>query len=94
MKPRKSAMYMGVFYIVGSSVPLMPFIFGASGIYAIITSIILTSISLSIVSIIIALISDTSISKRVTKTLILSIGAAAVTITLGTIARSVFHLGI
>lgn len=92
--PKRTALYMGMFYIFGASIPLIPFMFGVSEVFGIITSIVLTSIVLSVVSVIIALIGDTSISKRIAKTLTLSIGAALITITLGIFARMILHLAI
>ncbi len=91
-KPRSSALYMGIFYILGALVPIFPFAIGLSGYAGVITAVVLTSIVLSVVSVIIALISDISITRRVAKTLLLSISAAAITIALGTYARYALHL--
>ncbi len=91
-RPKISALYMGVFYAMGAVVPLIPFIFGAGGVYAIASAIILTSVMLTIASTIIAIVSGTSITKRIAKTLLISIGVALVTILLGTFARHSLHL--
>lgn len=89
---RLSAAYVGLFYIVGAAFPLLPFALGFGGYYGIIGSIIVTAIVLTIVSSLISVVSDTSIAKRVVRTLAISLGIAAVTIIIGVIARQVLHL--
>lgn len=91
-RPGMSALYMGAFYAMGATVPLIPFIFGASAFYGIVSSIVLTSVMLTVASVFVAIISGTSIAKRISKTLLISIGVALVTILLGTVARQVFHI--
>ena len=93
-KPKSSAMYVGLAYILGSLFPLSPFIFGIGGYLGIAISLIVTAIVLSIVASIISIISNKSISKSVTKTLIISMGAATVTIILGYYARVFLHITI
>ncbi len=93
-KPKSSAMYVGLAYILGSIFPLSPFIFGINGYFGIAISLIVTAIVLSIVASIISIISNKSISKSITKTLIISMGAAAVTIILGYYARVFLHITI
>ncbi|ASI14062.1 VIT family transporter [Candidatus Mancarchaeum acidiphilum] len=93
-KPKSSAMYVGLAYILGSLFPLSPFIFGINGYFGIAISLIITAIVLSIVASIISIISNKSISKSVTKTLIISMGAATVTIILGYYARVFLHITI
>ena len=91
---KAAAFYTGIAYIIGALVPLLPFLFGASGYYALGISIIITAIILSIVSILISIVSDTPILERIVKTLLISLGIVAITITLGVYARSVLHLNI
>ena len=91
---KAAAFYTGIAYIIGALVPLLPFLFGASGYYALGVSIIITAIILSIVSTVISIVSDTPILERMVKTLLISLGIVAITITLGVYARSVLHLNI
>jgi VIT1/CCC1 family predicted Fe2+/Mn2+ transporter len=49
---------------------------------------------LSIVSVLVSIISDTPILMRIVKTLLISLGIVAITITLGVYARNVLHLSI
>jgi VIT1/CCC1 family predicted Fe2+/Mn2+ transporter len=90
--PLRSAFYVGIMYFVGTLCPLSPFIFGIVGTTAIALSIIVTAIVLTVASTIIAIISDTSITKRIGKTLLISLGIAAITITIGIYARMVLNL--
>ncbi len=90
--PLRSAFYVGIMYFIGTLFPLSPFIFGLTGYYAIVLAIVVTAIVLSVASTIIAVVSDTSISKRIFKTLLISLGIAAITIIIGMYARTVLHL--
>lgn len=89
-----AALYTGIAYIIGSMFPLLPFILGLRGYYAIVLSIIMTGIVLAVVSTTISIVSDTSIRKRIFRTLLISLGIVAVTITLGIYARTVLHINI
>lgn len=91
---RTAGLYTGIAYIIGALVPLLPFLFGASGYYALGISILITAIILSVVSILISVVSDTPILERIVKTLLISLGIVAITITLGIYARNVLHLSI
>jgi VIT1/CCC1 family predicted Fe2+/Mn2+ transporter len=90
--PLKSAFYVGIMYFVGTLFPLSPFILGLTGYTAIAMAIIVTAVVLTIASTIIALVSNTSIGGRVAKTLLISLGIAAMTILIGMYARSILHL--
>lgn len=92
--PMTSALYTGVAYIIGSAFPLLPFIFGLSGYYALAISIIVTGIVLTFASILISIVSDTSITHRILRTLIISLGIVAITITLGIYARGALHINV
>lgn len=89
---RISAIYVGAFYFLGSIFPLLPFIFGYSGIIAIALSIILTIIVLTVVATIIAIITNVSITRKVGMTLAISLAAAFGTIILGYLARHFFNI--
>jgi VIT1/CCC1 family predicted Fe2+/Mn2+ transporter len=92
--PSKSAAYVGVAYILGSLFPLLPFAAGMSGTLAIATAILLTGIVLSVTATLLSIVSDTPILKRVSKTLLITLGIVAVTITLGLFARYYLHVSI
>ncbi len=92
--PSKSAAYVGIAYIFGSLFPLLPFILGMSGVAAIGSAVLVTAIVLAFTSTLISIVSDTPILKRVTKTLVITLGIAAITITLGLFARYYLHVTI
>lgn len=93
-RPAGSALYVGIPYFIGALVPLIPFILGYSGIFAIFSSIVLTAIVLIIIASLIALITDTSIKRKIGMTLAISLGAAAATIILGYAARSLLKISV
>lgn len=88
--PLQEAMYTGVYYFLGSLVSIIPFILGLVGFEGIIAAVILVSIVLTTVSVIVAVVSGSSIKKRVFEMLAVSLGAVVVTVILGTIARVYF----
>lgn len=90
--PLMSGIYSGVFYIIGAIFPIIPFILGFHLFFAIILSILLSVILLIFVSILISVITTTSILKRITKTLIISLSAVIITILLGFFARKFFNI--
>jgi VIT1/CCC1 family predicted Fe2+/Mn2+ transporter len=92
--PSKSAAYVGVAYILGSLFPLLPFALGMSGILAIASAILLTIVVLAVTSTLLSIISDTPILRRMSKTILITLGITAITIVLGVIARSYLHLAI
>ncbi len=94
LSPIRSASYVGVSYMLGAIVPLLPFILGMSGYRAISVSIAVTAVVLVAVSSVISVVSDTSISERALKTLLITLGISAITIALGIYARSYMHLAI
>lgn len=90
IRPGHEAMYTGVYYFLGSLVSIVPFALGLSGFAGIIWAVILVSLVLTTVSVIVAVVSGTSIGKRVFEMLAISLGAVVVTVVLGTIARVYF----
>jgi VIT1/CCC1 family predicted Fe2+/Mn2+ transporter len=92
--PSKSAAYVGVAYIIGSMFPLLPFVLGMSGIWAIGSAIAVTVVILAVTATFLAVVSDTPITKRVLKTVLITLGITAITITLGFYARHYLHLSI
>ncbi len=92
--PSRSAAYVGVAYILGSLFPLLPFALGMSGTLAIGAAILLTVVILSITAALLSIVSDAPILKRVSKTLLITLGITALTIALGFYARHYLHLAI
>lgn len=90
--PLKSAFYVGVMYFIGTLFPLAPFAVGLSGMVGIAVAIIISAVVLTVVSVLIAVASGTSITGRVSKTLLISLGIDAITIIIGLYAKSVLHL--
>ncbi len=94
MSAKSSAFYVGIFYLIGSLFPLSPFILGLPGYVGIAAAVIITAIILTLTSSIIAVVSDKSVIRNVSKTLLLSLGAAVATILLGAYVRATFHITI
>ena len=91
--PKRAALYTGVFYFFGSLVPILPFVW-LSGFDGIIAAITTVSIVLFIASYIIATISGTSVRKRAFEMLVISLGAAFVTILLAMFVKAEFGITI
>ncbi len=96
VSPAKDALYVGEFYILGALIPLISFFIGtainSAPIINLIISVILTGIAISITSFIIALNSSESIPKYIVRSLLLSLGAAAVTFIVGKTAALYLHV--
>ncbi|MEM0149349.1 MAG: VIT1/CCC1 transporter family protein [Candidatus Micrarchaeaceae archaeon] len=92
--PISSAFYVGLPYIFGAAFPLAPFLLGIGGAAGIIYSVLLTAIVLTIVAALIAIVTNRNVGKRIATTLLISLGAAAVTILLGAYIRSVLHISV
>ncbi|MDE1869647.1 MAG: VIT1/CCC1 transporter family protein [Candidatus Micrarchaeota archaeon] len=92
--PAKDAYYTGIFYFLGALIPLIPFIFGATGYLGIALAIFFDIIALAIASVVIAVVSDTSIKRRTVEMVAITIGAAIVTVLIGTVARTYFGVSI
>ena len=93
-KPSKEAYYTGIFYFLGAVVATYPFILGAVGYIGVLESVISVAIVLSIASTLIAVISDTSIKRRIIEMLTVSLGAALITTIIGLVVRLVFGIAI
>lgn len=93
-KPSKEALYTGVYYLLGALTAVAPFALGLEGFSGIVAAIVLVVIVLALSSGIIAVISSTSIKRRITETIAISIGASLATIALGLIMRVYFGVSI
>lgn len=92
--PIKDALYTGLFYLIGSIIVILPFIFGMLGYYGILLSIIMASLALVIASTIIAIISNANVTRRCIESLAISLGTAFVGIMLGSIFKAYFGITI
>lgn len=90
--PRRSAAYTGALYFVGAMCPLIPFMFGLGGYVGVGLSVAITTVVLIVVSALISIASGTGIKERMVKSLIISLGIAAATIAIGTVARNALHV--
>jgi len=87
--PIRSSFVVGISYIAGASIPLIPILFGYQNIlYSIISSVIM----ILIVSYLIAILSGMQISRRILTNLVIIAFAVSVTYAIGTVANS--YLGI
>lgn len=90
----RSAYYVGLFYFIGALFPVLPFAFGVGSYSGIMLSVVITMFVLCVVSVVMAVVSDTKIFATMTRTLLISLCAVVVTVLLGTYTRSVLHINI
>ena len=87
----RSAMVVGIFYFIGSLVPVLPVIFGAtSPLY----SIVVAGIIIIAVSYIVAFLSGMDAGKRIATNIIIIAIAVGVTYSLASFAKSFFGIAI
>lgn len=94
LHPTREALYTGVYYFIGAIISILPFALGMSGLAGILGSIILVVIALTFASVVIAVLSYTSVRRRISEMLAISLSVAFVTILLGSIIRTVFGITI
>ncbi len=92
--PISDAFYTGLYYLAGAAVVTSPFIFGLSGINGIAVSIALAAIVISTASAIIAVISRTSILKRILEMLAITLTASILTMIIGAVLRTYFGISL
>ncbi len=90
--PLKEAYYTGIFYFLGTIFPIAPFALGISGYLGIGIAMLLTAIVLILASVVISVVGNESIKKRIIEMLSISFAVAILTMIIGTIAR--MYLGI
>jgi VIT1/CCC1 family predicted Fe2+/Mn2+ transporter len=71
------------FFASGALIPVLPYLFGMSGIAAVVTATVLVSVALLATGAIVGLLSGASPLKRAVRQLAIGLGAAAVTYVLG-----------
>ncbi len=89
--PLRSALETGLFYIIGAMFPILPFFF-LGGTFALILSVILVVIAQSLTNTIVSIISGTSIARSVTRTVLLTLAASAITYMIGNFVHSVLGI--
>jgi VIT1/CCC1 family predicted Fe2+/Mn2+ transporter len=94
VSPRKAAYNTGAYYFIGALIAVLPFLLGLNGVAGIVASIVLVSVALVGASTIVAITSGTSVRRRASEMLAISLGAAFVTILFGTFARVYFGVSI
>ncbi len=82
---RGAAMSSFVFFAVGAAMPVLPHIFGATGIVAVVIASVLVGVILLMTGAIVGLFSGASPTKRALRQLAIGFGAAAVTYALGSV---------
>lgn len=82
---RGAALSSFVFFAVGAAVPVLPHIFGATGVVAVVIAAILVGAILLMTGAIVGLVSGASPTKRALRQLAIGYGAAAVTYALGSV---------
>ena len=92
ISPKGAATYAGILYVIGSIFPLLPYIFGVVGYTGILLSVISTAIALTVVSILISIVSNTSVKARVVKSLLISLSIALATMCIGIFAHVILHV--
>ncbi|MGA3020700.1 MAG: VIT1/CCC1 transporter family protein [Candidatus Micrarchaeales archaeon] len=91
---KKEAYYAGMWYLIGAILTISPFISGFNGISGVLLSIFLISVAMTISSSVVAIMSGTSIRRRVFEMLAISLGVAFVTILSGIFAKLYFGVSI
>ncbi len=89
--PRKAGLQTGLFYLIGSAFPILPFAF-VGGTLGLALSVIAVAFAQMTAASIIALSSDTSILRKVGETVGLTLGAAGATYILGTLLFTLLRL--
>lgn len=89
--PRRAGLQTGLFYLIGSAFPILPFAF-IGGTTGLILSVIAVALAQMTAASIIALSSDTSVWRKVTETVGLTLGAAAATYVLGSLLFTLLRL--
>ncbi len=95
--PGKSALYTGIFYLIGALLVIAPFpllghLIGNVG--SLYVSIILVALAQAISGLLTAISGSGRIARTMTMNVVLSLGAAAATYTIGTVAHQLLHIAI
>ncbi|MCX8188744.1 MAG: VIT1/CCC1 transporter family protein [Nitrososphaeria archaeon] len=92
--PKLAAKNAAIYYFIGALAPIVPFFLGLSGFYAILLSITLTIVILTLASTFVAVVSGTSIKRKAIETIAITLLATLSTYIIGTIAKSLLGIEI
>ncbi len=95
--PGRSALYTGIFYLIGALLVIAPFpllghVIGNVG--SLYVSIMLVALAQAISGLLTAISGSGRIAHTMVMNIALSLGAAAATYTIGTIAHQILHIAI
>lgn len=90
-KSLNSAFIVGISYIIGAIIPMLPVIFGSSSILA---SVITAGSMIILVSLILAFLSGMDVKRRILINLVIIAAAVFVTYTIGIVARDIWGISI
>lgn len=90
-RPRASAALVGVAYLVGALVPLLPVALGTA---TILPSLVCAALMVAAVSVVLSLLSGMSLRRRVSINLVIVAIAAAVSYSVGAIARAIWGVSV
>ena len=91
VRPFGSSLVVGVSYLFGAAVPILPVFFGAKSVMA---SLIASGIVVSLISFLLAFLSGMDAKRRIATNLIILTVAVAVTALIGMAARQIFGIEI
>ena len=91
-KPVKSSVYSGLFRLVGTFLPLIPYFFGIPVITSIVLSVFIGMLMLIITGFILALSTNLSIKKKITELIVNGLVLTAIVFLLGNLTSQLLHL--
>jgi len=90
-RPLSSAFIVGIFYLMGAMVPVLPVLAGAKSV---VVSLVMGGAMLVVVSFVVAFLSGMNVRKRILMNLTIMVGAIIVTYALGTAVRRLWGIEI
>ncbi|MBI2891623.1 MAG: VIT1/CCC1 transporter family protein [Nitrospirae bacterium] len=90
-RPVRAAATVGLSYLLGAVVPVLPVLFGAEGVFA---SLLAAAGVVALVSLVLAFLSGMQIRKRVAMNLVLVAGAVGATYLIGLAAQRIWGISI
>jgi len=90
-RPLSSALIVGIFYLMGAMVPVVPVLAGAKSVFV---SLVMGGAMLVVVSFIVAFLSGMNVRKRILMNLMIMVGAIIITYALGTAVRRLWGIEI
>jgi VIT1/CCC1 family predicted Fe2+/Mn2+ transporter len=90
-RPLVSALVVGVGYIAGALVPVLPVVFGAKGMFP---TVVAAGVTIVVVSAIVAFLSGMDVQRRVVMNLVITGIAVVVTYSIGLLAKGVWGISV